>query len=112
PFDTQWCSEVLASKVVAFKKSELARRFRSLGANIGFAGPDRGTGNPRLVLDTPILGVLVRGIVGIGTMEFDAFVSELKDRFGLVVGLGRDDSVADQLEYIGSDGYDAYEVLE
>jgi hypothetical protein len=107
-----WVREVFESKAVGFKKSELARRVRSLGANIGFTGPDRGTGSPRLILDTPILGVLVRGIVGVGTMEFDDFVSEVASRFGVVMGLGKDDSIADKMDAIGSDGYDAYEILE
>lgn len=111
-FSANWCRETMESKAVGFKKAELARRVRSLGGNIGFTGPDRGTGSPRLVLDTPLLGVLVRGVVGVGTMEFEKFVSELAIRFGLVVGLGGEDSIADQMDAIGSDGYDAYEILK
>src|SRR5262249_9726246 len=70
-----------------------------------------GTGSPRLLLDTPILGVLVRGIVGVGAMEFDDFISKVAERFGIVLGLGKDDSLADRMEAIGSDGHDAYEIL-
>lgn len=111
-FGPNWCREALESKAIGFKKSELARRVRSLGGNIGLTGPDRGSGSPRLVLDTPLLGVLVRGVVGIGHMEFERFISELAERFGLVLGLGDDDSIADRIEAIGSDGYDAYEILK
>ena len=111
-FGPTWCRETLESKAVEFKKLELARRVRSLGGNIGLTGPDRGIGSPRLVLDTPLLGVLVRGVVGVGTMDFEKFISELTERFGLVLGLGVDDSIADRIEIIGSDGYDAYEILK
>ncbi len=111
-FGPNWCREALESKAIGFKKAELARRVRSLGGNIGLTGPDRGSGSPRLVLDTPLLGVLVRGVVGVGNMEFERFVSELAARFGLVLGLGADDSIADRIEVIGSDGYDAYEILK
>ena len=50
-----WVRHVMESKKLKFSKTELARRVRSLGTNIGFVGPDRGTGNPRLFLDTPLL---------------------------------------------------------
>lgn len=106
-----WCREAVESKAVGFKQAELARRVRSLGTNIGLTGPDRGFGSPRLVVDTPLLGVLVRGIVGAGSMEFEQFVTTLTARFGLVLGLGEDDSIASRMEQLGSDGYDAYELL-
>lgn len=107
----EWCKRVLETKAVGFKKAELARRVRSLGANIGFAGPDRGT-LPRLIVDTPLLGVLARGIVGSKSMAFEDFVTELHTRFGLVVGIGVDDSVADRLGNVGFEGLDPYEILQ
>jgi hypothetical protein len=112
PLSQTWCREVLESRAVGFRRSEYARRVRSLGANIGLTGPDRGTGSPRLLVDTPLLGVLVRGIVGSGSMEFDDFVSEVAKRFGLVFGVGTEESIADKLESVGSDGYDTYEILQ
>jgi len=105
-----WCKEAMESDVSGFAKPELARRVRSLGANIGFAGPDRGL-KPRLTLDTPLLGVLVRGIVGDGTMELGEFVSVVAQRFGLVLGLGNSDDIADKMGSLGSEGFDIYELL-
>jgi hypothetical protein len=111
-FSDTWCREVSESKSVDFRKQELARRVRSLGANVGLTGPDRGTGSPRLVIDTPLLGVLVKGMLAVGeSMKFEQFVSELARRFGLVLGLGEDDEIAERLEFIGSSGFDAYELL-
>ena len=106
-----WVRHVMESKKVKFKKTELARRVRSLGANIGFVGPDRGTGNPRLFLDTPLLGVLTKGVIGHDSMDFRTFVTTLAKKFGLVLGLGDDDSIADKVNIVGSGGLDPDEVL-
>lgn len=105
-----WCKLAVDSREVGISKPELARRVRSMGANIGLAGPDRGL-RPRLIVDTPLLGVLVKGIVGTKSMEFSSFVSQLAQQFGLVLGLGTDDSVADELGLSGSGGFDTYELL-
>jgi hypothetical protein len=105
-----WCMDALESDPVQLTRSELARRIRSLGANIGFAGPDRGL-RPRLTVDTPLLGVLVKGIVGEGAMEIGAFVSNVAKRFGLVLGVGSDDDIVDKMSPVGSEGYDMYELL-
>ena len=100
------------AKQVRFSKTEFARRVRSLGANIGFVGPDRGFGNPRLFLDTPLLGVLAQGVIGKrSSVDFRRFVTELSQRFGLVLGLGEDDSIADQIDLVGSGGLDPDEIL-
>ncbi len=107
----EWCKRTLESKALGFKKAELARRVRSLGANIGFAGPDRGT-LPRLMVDTPLLGVLARGIVGSKSMAFEDFVTGLHEQFGLVLGIGTDDSVADRVGDVGFEGLDPYEMLQ
>jgi hypothetical protein len=107
----EWCKRVLESKALGLKKAELARRVRSLGANIGFAGPDRGT-LPRLMVDTPLLGVLARGIVGSGSMPFEEFITVLHEQFGLVLGIGTDDSVADRIGDVGFEGLDPYELLQ
>jgi hypothetical protein len=110
--DEEWILDLLDSKAIGFSKSEFSRRVRSLGTNVGLVGPDRGYGSARLFLDTPLIAVLVRGIVGDEPMEFDHFISELARRFGLVLGLGDDDSVVDRLTLTGSSGFDGYELLE
>jgi hypothetical protein len=107
--DEEFCRSAL--EALDFPKSEFARRVRSLGANIGLVGPDRGTGNPRVVIDTPLLGVLVRAIVGTGSMEYRAFLREVRNRFGLVFGLSDDPDIVSDLDLMGSDGLDQYEIL-
>ncbi len=81
--DEEWCREVL--ETVDFDAAEFARRVRSLGANIGFAGPDRGRGLPRFYCETPLLGTLVKGLCKDRSMPFEHFVTELRERFGLVL---------------------------
>lgn len=76
-----------------YSQQEYSRRLRSLGANVGVAGPDGGSPNPRFYVDTPLLGVLVRGIVGDGDLELDEFVTQVYETFGLVLGIGCDDQI-------------------
>lgn len=107
-----WTRHLMESKPVSFSKTEYTRRVRSLGANIGFVGPDRGIGNPRLFLDTPVLGVLTKGILGRGkSMDFRGFISRTTEQFGLVLGTGEDESVADEIGLVGSGGLDPDEIL-
>ena len=108
--DDEFCETLVEHPSIKFTQAEMARRVRSLAANIGLAGPDRGTGNPRLVIDTPLLGVLVRGMLGRETMEFRSFIKELTDRFGLVIGPGLDEGVIDRANIIGSSGTDPLDV--
>lgn len=105
-----WCKETMESDAIGFSKAELAKRVRSLGANIGFAGPDRGP-RPRLTLDTPLLGVIVRGVAGSQPIEFGDFVSTVAKRFGLVLGLGNDDAIVDRMTSLGIEGFDVYDLL-
>ncbi len=93
--DEVWAREFLEE--AGLDSGELGRRIRSLAANIGFAGPDRGRGLPRLYCETPLLGTLVRGLCGAGSMPFEEFVSRLRERFGLVFGPGNDESLAEKL---------------
>lgn len=106
-----WCRQLMASKTVSFPPSQLSRRIRNLGSKVGFAGPDRGRANPRLLMDTPLLGVISKGVVGQDTMEFREFVTQLTTRFGLVVGPGVEEEVVDRIDLAGSDGYNAFEIL-
>lgn len=91
----------------------LAQRLRGLATKIGFAAPDKGTGGIRIALDTPLLGVLVDGLISGASMPFEQFVSALRTELGLVVGVGEDDSFVPELETetFGSHGRSIYEVL-
>jgi hypothetical protein len=107
-----WVRHLMESKTIGFSRTEFTRRVRSLGANIGFVGPDRGFGNPRLFFDTPLLGVLTKGVIGArNSIDFRTFVTELAEKFGLVLGLGEDESVANEVDIAGSGGLDPDEVL-
>jgi len=81
---------------------ELSRRLRSLGANVGLAGPDRGVANPRFYIDTPLLGIIVHGIVGDGEIELDDFISCIYEVFGLVLGPGANDTLYKDLAELGT----------
>src|SRR5690606_13133967 len=51
----------------------LTQRIRGLATKIGFAAPDKGRGGVRIALDTPLLAVLVNGLVASGSMGFEQF---------------------------------------
>lgn len=78
-----------------FPPLELARRIRALSQSIGFTAPDRGAGSVRLVFDTPLLNVLIRGLVGSESMNYEDFISLVAKEFGLVLGPGADDNLLD-----------------
>jgi len=64
------------------------------------------------MIDTPLLGVIARGIAGNDSMPFEDFVTRLSEQFGLIVGVGSDDAVVDFLGDLGSEGFDSYELLQ
>lgn len=75
-----------------YPAGHLESGFRAMGKKIGFAGPDRGYGSPRLLLETPMLGLLVGTTIGPGErVPYDDWIDRLFDRFGLVLGRGRTD---------------------
>jgi hypothetical protein len=82
-----------------YTQREFSRRLKSLGANVGVAGPDGGSTNPRFYLDTPLLGVIVRGIVGDGAIELDEFVTEVYRTLGLVLGAGCDGLIMNEFSH-------------
>lgn len=103
--------EVLETRL-GFGPSTMAQRVRSLGTKVGFVAPDRGKGRPRFVLDTPLLAVIVKGILGDEpSIGFRDFVSRLHTRFGLVLGLGSDDSFVADLRLPGYDTTYLYDLL-
>jgi hypothetical protein len=109
---SQWLEEVISERPLEFPQHELARRVRGLGTSIGFAGPDRGYGSARLLFDTPLLGVLVRGLVPIGRLPLDKFISLVAERFGIVLGPGVDDELVDKLPTPANSGLDKFEILK
>lgn len=90
-----------------------SQRIRGLATKIGFVAPDRGAGGIRLALDTPLLAVLVNGLVPESTLGFERFVTKLRTELGLVLGIGEDDSFVQDLENetFGGRGRPIYDVL-
>jgi hypothetical protein len=83
---------VVASRIVnaVYPAGHLERGFRSMGSKIGFAGPDRGGGSPRFVLETPVLAALVDVTLGeTRATRFEDWVDLLYESFGIIVGRGR-----------------------
>lgn len=89
----------------------LVHRIRSLGWKVGSAAPDRGTGGVRLTLDTPLLAVIVDGLVPERSIEFRQFVTRMRERLGLVAGPGSDDSFIPKLKLAGYRGPAVFDVL-
>jgi hypothetical protein len=73
---------------LGYSTAALTKAFRSTGRKVGVVAPDRGTGAPRFVLETPLLGTLVVAICEDKTLPFEDFVDAARDRLGLVLGPG------------------------
>ncbi len=69
----------------------LARAYRMIGRMLGIVGPDRGSGSPRFLLETPVLGILVESTLAQGeVLSFEEWVDRVYERFGIVIGFGRE----------------------
>ena len=75
-----------------------------MGRKIGFVGPDRGTGSPRFLCETPLLGTLVAGLCREASLEFKEFVDLARERLGLVFGLGTATGLPGTLELADNPG--------
>lgn len=105
----EWSIFDILEDPLLFPPSELARRVRSLGQSIGFTAPDRGEGAVRIVFDTTLLNVLIRGLLGSNSMNFEEFVTVVSKKFGLVFGPGADDSIIS--EFSGPVFADTYKLM-
>jgi hypothetical protein len=72
----------------AYPSAFVSSALRSTGRMIGIAGPDRGTGAPRFVLETPILALLVRATASEKPIVYADWLDRVYERFGLVLGFG------------------------
>jgi hypothetical protein len=72
-----------------YPPGHLERGYRTFGRMIGLAGPDRGSGSPRLLLETPILALLVSATTGVSErVPFADWLDRLYEQYGLIVGIG------------------------
>jgi hypothetical protein len=92
---------------------DLRGAVRSLAVKIGLAGPQRGNGEVRLLLETSFLEGLVY-FLGMDGMPFEDFVDTCYERLGLIVGKARnlDPAVRERLSKIAGRSIDISEVLE
>jgi hypothetical protein len=84
-------AENIASRITGavYPPGHLERGFRSMGSKIGLAGPDRGGGAPRFVLETPVLAALVDvSLAEDRALQFEDWVDRLYEQFGFIVGRG------------------------
>jgi hypothetical protein len=80
-------------------------RVRTLSARIGFAGPDRGAGSPRFVVETPLLVTLVTGLCsGQSPLPFEQFLDLARRNLGLVFGPSREMPAAAALDGVWDPG--------
>ena len=91
-----WARAILVKTPQPIDPYQLGRRVRSLANNIGFAGPDTGP-DPRLILDTPLLEVLVAGLTNGKALNYKTFISDLANKLGIVVGVGSDPTILDRI---------------
>jgi len=67
----------------------LAGAYRTIGRMIGLSGPERGAGAPRFVLETPVLALLVSASIDDEQpLPYRAWLDQVYDRFGIILGLG------------------------
>jgi hypothetical protein len=82
----------------------LSRGLRAMANKVGFVGPVRGFGQPRFVLETPLLATLARALVApSGSLAFDDFVRAMRTQLGLIVGINQRDKIPAGARVFGSD---------
>jgi hypothetical protein len=88
-----------------YPAGHLERGFRSMGAKIGMAGPDRGNGAPRLLFETPILALFVDAALGEDDrLQYEDWLDKLFEQFGFICGRGRKHDYEQLLSPLGSQG--------
>ncbi len=83
----------------------LARSYRTIGRMIGFAGPERGAGAPRFMMETPELALLVSATVGDrSSIPFREWLDVAYDQFGIILGIGEKVDYRELLKPLGIGG--------
>jgi len=88
-----------------YPAGHLERGFRSMGAKIGMAGPDRGSGAARLLFEIPILALVVDAALGDSDhLQYEQWIDRLFDTFGFICGRGREHDYEKILSPLGPRG--------
>lgn len=84
--DLVWCDRAIDA---FYPSDKVTTGLRSMGRKVGLAGPDRGAGVPRFLMETQLLGTLVMGLCPPGeSLPLPEFVDLCRTRLGLVLGMG------------------------
>ena len=77
----------------------LDKAFRAMGRKVGLAGPDRGYGAPRFLLETPVLAMFLHATVRPGeSMGYEQWIDEIYSSFGMILGPGVRTDYSTQLQ--------------
>src|SRR5690606_6769261 len=74
--------------------SYLMRTVRTMGVKVGLIGPARGTGSPRVLLETSLLAALVAALCPRDGLSLPEFVDAVYTHTGLIVGAPSGDWMA------------------
>jgi len=88
-----------------YPPGHLESAYRTIGRMIGLAGPDRGFGTPRFLLETPMLALLVAATADSNMpLSYQDWLDAVYDRFGLVLGTGTHTDAMELLQPLGFGG--------
>lgn len=73
---------------IAYPSNYIAKALRSTGRMIGCAGPDRGAGAPRFLMETPLLALLVSATGEEKPTPYPVWLDRVFERFGIIFGFG------------------------
>lgn len=88
-----------------YPQASLEQGCRVIGRMIGMAGPERGSGAPRFLLETPILALLVSATSSSeGPLPYSEWLDAVYGQFGIVLGLGERLNSVEVLRPLGFGG--------
>jgi hypothetical protein len=100
------CSKVAKQLSRAiYPPGHLESAYRTIGRMIGLAGPDRGAGAPRFLLETPMLALLVSATAEPDrAVSYENWLDTVYERFGIVLGIGEQTDAVEILQPLGFGG--------
>jgi hypothetical protein len=81
-------AQARALSKLAYPAGYVSDALRSTGRMIGCAGPDRGAGAPRFLIETPLLALLVSATADEVPTPYPEWLDRVFDRFGIIFGFG------------------------
>jgi hypothetical protein len=88
-----------------YPPGSLEQGYRVIGRMIGIAGPERGGGTPRFLLETPILALLVSATtLQEQSLAYKSWLDQVYNQFGIILGIGDQTDSVDLLRPLGFGG--------